>query len=219
MPAPLPSDYEMVRRLTDTTEHRLQAISFFLVGVLLSALAVQVLWNVFRKDFPRLPRMRYRTALGGTVLWGLMFVVVLTMISGARELMTPGAWVKNGFTYQLKETDQGPAASDDDLIEQRRTGIEQVAKALLVYAARHDGAYPPSLDVEGALSGGQQEVPGFRGLRYGYVAGLSATDEGRVLVYEPEIEHDRRLVVMTSGDVADMKTEELTAALARETGE
>jgi hypothetical protein len=30
-----------------------------------------------------------------------LFLLVLTMISGARELMTPGAWEKKGFTYQL----------------------------------------------------------------------------------------------------------------------
>ena len=29
--------------------------------------------------------------------------VVLAMISGARELMTPGAWEKHGATYRLKE--------------------------------------------------------------------------------------------------------------------
>ncbi len=37
------------------------------------------------------------------VLWGLLFTVVLAMISGARELMTPGAWEKQGATYRLKE--------------------------------------------------------------------------------------------------------------------
>ncbi len=35
------------------------------------------------------------------IIWGLLFVLVLTMISGARELMTPGAWEKEGFTYVL----------------------------------------------------------------------------------------------------------------------
>jgi hypothetical protein len=33
---------------------------------------------------------------------------VLTMISGARE-MTPGAWKKNGLTYQLKRQVGGEA--------------------------------------------------------------------------------------------------------------
>jgi hypothetical protein len=36
-------------------------------------------------------------------LWGLLFLLILTMISGARELMTPGAWEKHGSTYELKD--------------------------------------------------------------------------------------------------------------------
>ncbi len=35
----------------------------------------------------------------------MLCVVVLTMISGARELMTPGAWQKDGFTYSRTEPD------------------------------------------------------------------------------------------------------------------
>ena len=34
-----------------------------------------------------------------------MCVVVLTMIFGAKELMTPVAWQKDGFTYSLAEPD------------------------------------------------------------------------------------------------------------------
>ena len=33
--------------------------------------------------------------------------IVLTMISGARELMTPGAWERNGVTYRLSESRGG----------------------------------------------------------------------------------------------------------------
>ena len=40
--------------------------------------------------------------MAAVVLWGLLFMLVLTMISGARELLTPGAWEKKGATYQLK---------------------------------------------------------------------------------------------------------------------
>ena len=39
----------------------------------------------------------------GCVVWGSLFVLVLTMISGARELMTPGAWKKDGITYVLED--------------------------------------------------------------------------------------------------------------------
>ncbi len=89
--------------LTDVARLRLEAISFFLMVMLLAAWGVQRIWNALAKDFPRLPRMSYGRAVAGIVLWGFVFVLVLTMISGARELMTPGAWEKQGATYKLKD--------------------------------------------------------------------------------------------------------------------
>ena len=69
----------------------------------LLALLVKLLWNYLAKDFSKLPPMTYRKALAAVTLWGLLFLLVLTMISGARELMTPGAWEKQGATYKLKD--------------------------------------------------------------------------------------------------------------------
>src|SRR5262245_27441849 len=88
-------------QLSDVAAMRLEAISFFAAVFLLATKVVQWLWNGLRADFPRLPRLSYGRALGLVALWGLLFVVVLTMISGARELMTPGAWEKVGLTYKL----------------------------------------------------------------------------------------------------------------------
>src|SRR5687767_15824936 len=88
--------------LTDAASLRLQSISFFLVVFLLSALVIRWIWNALTTDFPRLPRLSYPKALGLVALWGLLFLLVLTMISGARELLTPGAWKKDeGLTYTL----------------------------------------------------------------------------------------------------------------------
>jgi hypothetical protein len=89
--------------LTDVARARLDTISFFIVAFLVCALLVKLLWNYLAKDFPKLPRMTYRKALAATFLWGLVFLIVLTMISGARELLTPGAWKKEGTTYRLTE--------------------------------------------------------------------------------------------------------------------
>jgi len=89
--------------LTDVASLRLEVISFFLMGLLVSAGVVMAVWNGLRRDFAWLPRLSYAKACGVVVLWGLLFVVVLTMISGARELMTPGAWEKNGLTYKLRD--------------------------------------------------------------------------------------------------------------------
>ena len=88
--------------LTEVARLRVETISFFLVVLLASAALVGWVWNGLRAGFPRLPRLNYWRALGVVALWGLLFSVVLAMISGARELMTPGAWEKQGATYRLK---------------------------------------------------------------------------------------------------------------------
>jgi hypothetical protein len=90
--------------LTDVAKLRVEVISFFLMGMLLSAAVVMLVWNGLARDFAWLPRLNFARACGVVVLWGLLFVVVLTMISGARELMTPGAWEKQGVTYKLRDT-------------------------------------------------------------------------------------------------------------------
>jgi H+/Cl- antiporter ClcA len=96
MPAPMV--------LTDIARLRVEAISFFLAIFIACAAAVKLLWNrVLCASFPQLPRLNFWRALGLTALWGLLFLVVLTMISGGRELMTPGAWDRQGATYKLHE--------------------------------------------------------------------------------------------------------------------
>src|SRR6185503_10705550 len=85
--------------LREVAKLRLQSLSFFLMVLLVSAAVIRLIWNSLRKDFVRLPHLSYFKSLGLVLLWGLMFVLVLAMISGARELLTPGAWEKNGATY------------------------------------------------------------------------------------------------------------------------
>ncbi|MEX2173364.1 MAG: hypothetical protein WD872_03320 [Pirellulaceae bacterium] len=69
-------------------------------------------------------------------LWGLLFVIVLTMISGARELMTPGAWEKQGLTYKLRTEDQ-PAATVAELrnYHDRQQKLETLYRHLTLHAA------------------------------------------------------------------------------------
>ena len=140
MPAALPEDFALVFRLNQSAHERLQAISFFLFGVAASALAVQFLWNYLKRDFDRLPQLTYPRALSVVVLWGLLFVIVLTMISGARELMTPGAWQKAGWTYRLAQQPKSPA--EPHFRELRRQRLEALRLALLKHAAMHSGRYP-----------------------------------------------------------------------------
>ncbi len=101
-PAPAHAGMPTVN-LTDIAGAHFEAISFFIAMLLFVALAVKLLWNSLQKDFQKLPRISYLRALAGTALWGLLFLLILTMISGAREIMTPGAWEKHGATYELKD--------------------------------------------------------------------------------------------------------------------
>src|SRR5262245_60163267 len=89
--------------LSDAGRMRVETISFFLVGLLLSACLIQLLWYYRCGVLPAVAVLGYPRAVAFAALWGLVFILVLTMISGARELMTPGAWKKNGLTYQLRQ--------------------------------------------------------------------------------------------------------------------
>jgi hypothetical protein len=136
--------------LSDLGLLRLSTVSFFLLLVLLSAIGIRFLWNSVRRDFPKLPPLSFRGALTGVLLWGLVFVVVLTMISGARELMTPGAWVKSGLTYrsadQPQQTDAERISVEvaRQLKEQtgRMTRLQLLGTALREFADQHNGAWP-----------------------------------------------------------------------------
>lgn len=109
MPSVLPSDLETRWVQSYETKLRLESISFFLVGLLACIFAVKFLWNSLASSVPSLPRLDFVRAFAVVALWGLVFTLVLTMISGARELLTPGAWKQNGFTYEL---DSGPDPSE-----------------------------------------------------------------------------------------------------------
>lgn len=108
MPSALPEDLETYLRLNEEPHQRLQSISFFLLGIGVATVGVMALWNLLARDFRLLPRITFVKALSLVVLWGLLFVLALTMISGARELMTPGAWRKSGATYSLQEEANRP---------------------------------------------------------------------------------------------------------------
>ena len=110
MPSPLPDKWpEFFSQhvpLTEMTSARLQSISFFLIGIAISTIFVRYLWNVMANDSNWLPRISLVKSFVMILLWGSLFIVVLTMISGARELLTPGAWKKNGITYTLESKDE-----------------------------------------------------------------------------------------------------------------
>jgi hypothetical protein len=206
MPAPLPTNVVQSQILNATALERLQAISFFLAAFLLAAAALRLLWNYLQRDFPSMPRLSYAKALAALSLWGLLFIIVLTMISGARELMTPGAWTKEGFTYKLTDEARRNAEA------LRRQQLERLYTALLQFAATHQGRFP-SADEAGAMASVLWEIPESGGMRYLYVAGRSAGERAEILAYETEWDSDRRLVLKSNGDVVAMRSGEIRAAL------
>lgn len=131
--------------LTQIAKLRLDAISFFLLLLFIGTLAIQWGWNRMSSDFSWMPRMKFRQAFGLTIVWGLLFLLVLTMISGARELMTPGAWERDGLTYQLREA---TPTNDNVATAERRQRLVDLA-ALVRRWKKERGRFPSSLDEAG----------------------------------------------------------------------
>jgi hypothetical protein len=199
-------------RVSEAARPRLDVISFFLVGLLLSAAVVMFVWNGLRRDFPRLPHLSYARACGVVVLWGLLFVIVLTMISGARELMTPGAWEKRGMTYKLR--DEKAAAAQVEEWTARRTRIGKLQSVLLEHARQHDGKYPIALD-ELPLEPAALEVPNRAGSRYVLIAGRTLDGLAVPLAYEPEVYAGKHFVLFTKGRPEELPYDEIQRLLER----
>lgn len=193
-------------QLTDLAKLRLENISFFLAGFLLCAFLIQLLWNYLAIDWTFLPRLTYGKAVGLVTLWGLLFVLVLTMISGARELMTPGAWEKKGATYQLVD-DAKPAK-----LQERKQQLEKLRELLWKHADDHDGAFPAT---RSALPTPFWNVPDPSGMQYVYVAGTRGK-EATPLAFEPELFGTERLVLCVDGVIRTMTSDAIVQALPAE---
>jgi hypothetical protein len=205
--------------LSDLARMRLQVISFFLLVLLLATWVIQRIWNGLRRDFPRLPALSYKRALGLVTLWGLLFVLILTMISGARELMTPGAWKKQGFTYALAEGSGGKDQSQDDTLvaesnDFRREAIMRLRGALWLYAQNHDGRFPSRQDVS-EIPDALWRIPESVSIRYVYIAGLKPDLGPFPLAYEPGIFGPDRWVLFADGTIQRMALSEIQQAIAR----
>ncbi|HBL48516.1 MAG TPA: hypothetical protein DDZ90_34550 [Planctomycetaceae bacterium] len=200
--------------LTEIAQLRLQSISFFLLLFLLSAWGLKKLWNMLARDFPKLPVITYKAALAGTFLWGLMFLFVLTMISGARELLTPGAWEKDGRTYRLtdSESKQETQAVAEALLKERRSKLAELRSALFMHVATHDGSYPARIE-DSSFADEFWIQPGDLNARYGYVPGEKKSDQVRPLAFEQAVYGDeQQLILFTDGAI-----KQVSLAEARET--
>lgn len=187
--------------LTELGKRRAEEMSFFLVVFLLSAWGVQGLWNFTRRDVPQLPRLSYRGAVAAVALWGLAMVVVLTMISGARELMTPAAWEPNGITHTLKAT--GAVAAESPDRRRRREHLERLWQDLRLYAATHEGAWPADLSAAGPLA----QHPLAPAFAYIYRP-PAAEEKGAIpILFEPELAADGRFVLWSDGRIEEERHE------------
>lgn len=200
--------------LTDLARMRIQTLSFFLLGILICSWIVQRIWNGLSKEFSWLPRLTFGKALGLLTLWGFLFVLILTMISGARELMTPGAWEKQGLTYAIADKSP-PAAPPDPLMEERRRAIDRLRIALWTYARSHDGRFPPQ-DDQAAIPDEAWQVPDPCGIRYRYVLGQIADEGHEPLAYEPGLFGLDCLVLLTDGRIVMMRLDAIDQALGEE---
>lgn len=202
--------------VNEVARMRLETISFFLLGLLVSAGLIQLLWNYLRRDFTSLPRLTYGKSLGVVTLWGLLFILVLTMISGARELMTPGAWEKQGATYKLKDEPKSePSPSYSPTEQQREDHLLKLRKALWQQADMNGGKLPKTLNGT-TIPEELRRVPDVSGVPYVYVGGLKTGEGTAPLVYEPDLFGPMRLVLLTNGEVRRMTLEQILAAKSEE---
>lgn len=181
--------------LTDVAKARLDALSFFIAGYFLISWLVKLVWNHLAKTLTVLPRLDYSRALALVFLSGLMFYVVLTMISGARELLTPGAWQKQGAGYRLREEGL-PEISK----EERKAAITTLRDEIWKYAKNHDGKAPSSPFDAGV------ELKYWKFMGGGLYCLMPDVRPGvgrSILVYEPSTAGGRRFLIWSDGTIED----------------
>lgn len=180
--------------VTELGKRRLEEVSFFLIGFLVLTGICRWLWNGLTKDIPSWPRLSYRGALSLMLLWGLAMTVVLSLISGARELMTPAAWEPNGITHRLV-TSKSNAPVDEFAARKQRLLL--LKKALWDYAGSHDSHFPSDLkelDAEVTIADLATRLP------YFLAPDVATATTRTVLISEPDI-HPRRLLLLTDGSI------------------
>jgi len=184
--------------LTDVAKMRIESLSFFIAAYLLMALFVKWLWNYLAQSFDKLPALNYKRALALALISGLFLYVVLTMISGARELLTPGAWQKKGYGYKLEESaTSGPDRSAQALL---------LRDALWQFSKQNNGQFPSSLFIdEITLTGAQNH--------FAYLSTSGPSDEKNLLAYEINTTAKSRTVILTDGSIETWQTSKVKEAL------
>ncbi|MEM7808254.1 MAG: hypothetical protein AAF561_09110 [Planctomycetota bacterium] len=188
--------------LSDLAAMRVETISFFVFVLLVATWLLQRLWNGLRKDFSKLPRLTYVRALSLVALWGLVFVLVLSMISGARELMTPNAWHREGVTYTLAD------AADREAAESRRWSKMAALKvALWDYADQQNGRFP---DRGEGIASEAWNTADVTAAPFVFIGG-EIGDGSRVIAHEPTWFDPPILTLFDDGTIRRLDLRELEA--------
>lgn len=185
--------------LGDIYRLRLEEISFLLFLLLGCAFFIKLLWNYAFKGFASIPRIKFLQAVAVSILFGLVMLLILTMISGIREVLTPGAWRHQGTSYKLNASAQEPV---------RRRSLEHLRVSLMSYAQAHDGKFPPT-DFGGEISDKIWESPDEAGSHYIYRGGLTTLETNAVLAVEPAMFGEKRLVLFVSGKIEMLANPEI----------
>ena len=191
--------------LSDVARLRLQDISFFLLLLALCSLGIRALWNGLARDFPRLPRLGWGRAAALTALLSLTLLLVLSMISGARELLTPGAWRRQGTGYRLNAEASEP---------QRRQSLEALRVALFAYVREHGGKFPPH-DFVPEIPDKLWQSPDGVGTHYIYLSGAKAETGQSMIACEPLPFGERRFALLADGQIVKLSSAEIWQRLSQ----
>jgi hypothetical protein len=129
---------------------------------------------------------------------------VLSMVGGALELMTPGAWVKVGVTYALSDTGLPTMSA-------RVRRIDGLRRALWDYAKERQGRLPRHEFVP-EIAEDVWKTASASGALFVYVGGRTLGERDRVIAYEPAVFGRTRLALYGDGEVREVDARRLPGA-------
>lgn len=198
--------------LTELAVARMEAISFFIAAFALSALLLRWAWNTLARDFAWMPRLRYLQAVAVLVVSGLFVHVALSLIAGARELMTPGAWVRTGVTQQLAPPERDPTLW---LETARIQALENLRDRLWQEALAHEGRLPANREASGVPANLWSGIhPDDEPL--GYVPDRVIDQGSRIVAFEPDAFGATRFALLQDGRVIRLSATDLAQRLRAE---
>lgn len=179
--------------LTDIAKQRLSTISFFLFIYLLASYGIFYLWNWVQTDFPQIPKLTLKKSMGLVLIWGLAFHLLLVIIAGTRELMTPKAWEKAGIVHQL-----APDRFQQNM-EMRQRNLAILKQQVWQLAEKNQGEFPSKKELLAISPHILLEATGK--LNYNYIEGLTVRSPLQPLAYEPDSYGAERMVLLTNGNI------------------